>query len=589
MNRVTLAVLSLVAMSVQLPAANTPAWVARSNENALYVLKGFAHFGPEGVASLGIDGFDDQILDLKPKIYERSQEYTREVIKNLESRLANEKDPLVRQDLEILIDSLQKNLHGSEVQHNYQISYSDLPQTVFTGIHALLDDQIAASRRPAALIRLKKYVGLVDGYEPLSKLAEDRIRESLKRPGLVGPPKAEVEKNLANSAFFVNGIGQLFEKYKIEGYQEAFARLKDQLKEYDEFTKREILPRARTDFRLPPALYSIQQEQVGVDVPPPELAQKARAAFTEIQGQMQTIAGQMAKENGWSFSDYRDVIRQLKKDQIVGDAIMEHYRKRLAQIEDIVRREHLVTLPDRPAIIRVASAAESAQQPAPHMQPPRLVGNTGERGEFVLPLNAPSTDGKLEKFDDFTFDAASWTLTAHEARPGHELQFDSMVEHGVSLARAIFAFNSTNVEGWGLYAEWVMEPYLPPDGHLICLQHRLMRAARAFLDPELHLGKITPEEALRVLKQDVVISEPMAKQEVERYMYRMPAQATSYFYGYTRLLDLRKETEKALGNKFNAQRFHDFILSEGLLPPDLMRKAVMDDFVKPQLAGNSGL
>ena len=54
-----------------------------------------------------------------------------------------------------------------------------------------------------------------------------------------------------------------------------------------------------------------------------------------------------------------------------------------------------------------------------------------------------------------------WTLTAHEARPGHEMQFSSIIESGVSIARAVFAFNSANVEGWGLYAEAIMRPYLP--------------------------------------------------------------------------------------------------------------------------------
>jgi uncharacterized protein (DUF885 family) len=34
-----------------------------------------------------------------------------------------------------------------------------------------------------------------------------------------------------------------------------------------------------------------------------------------------------------------------------------------------------------------------------------------------------------------------------------------------------------------------------------------------------------------------------------------------------------------MGAKFDVQKFHDFILSEGLLPPDLLRKAVMEDFV----------
>jgi ketosteroid isomerase-like protein len=164
-------------------------------------------------------------------------------------------------------------------------------------------------------------------------------------------------------------------------------------------------------------------------------------------------------------------------------------------------------------------------------------------------------------------------------RPGHELQFAAMVERGVSQARAIFAFNSTNVEGWGLYSEFIMKPFMPMEGQLISLQHRLMRAARAYLDPELHMGKITPEQAMRVLREDVMLSEAMANQEVERYTFRMPAQATSYFYGYTRLSELRADTERELGAKFDQQKFHDFILGQGLLPPALLRKAVFADFI----------
>jgi uncharacterized protein (DUF885 family) len=78
----------------------------------------------------------------------------------------------------------------------------------------------------------------------------------------------------------------------------------------------------------------------------------------------------------------------------------------------------------------------------------------------------------------------------------------------------------------------------------------------------------------------VVVSEPMARQEVDRYTFRAPGQATSYFYGYTKLVALREEAEKTLGSSFNQQAFHDFILAQGLLPPALMREAVMTNFVK---------
>jgi uncharacterized protein (DUF885 family) len=124
-----------------------------------------------------------------------------------------------------------------------------------------------------------------------------------------------------------------------------------------------------------------------------------------------------------------------------------------------------------------------------------------------------------------------------------------------------------------------MQPYEPVEGQLMTLQLRLLRAARAFLDPELQSGKVTQEQAYAVLEKDVMLSHAFAKEEVERFTYRAPGQANSYFYGYTRLLSLREETQKALGAKFNQKKFHDFILSQGLLPPDLMRKAVLEEFV----------
>ena len=47
-----------------------------------------------------------------------------------------------------------------------------------------------------------------------------------------------------------------------------------------------------------------------------------------------------------------------------------------------------------------------------------------------------------------------------------------MLEHGVSSARAVFAFNSANVEGWALYSEAFMKQYMPLEGQLGVLQMR---------------------------------------------------------------------------------------------------------------------
>ena len=254
----------------------------------------------------------------------------------------------------------------------------------------------------------------------------------------------------------------------------------------------------------------------------------------------------------------------------------------LRDLEEIIVRENIISLPERDAGIRIATAAETAAQPAAHLDVPRLIGNTGEYPFFVIPQLTKNEDGSWKQTDD-TYVAGSWTLTAHEARPGHEMQFSSVIEGGVSIARALFAFNSANVEGWGLYAEAIMRPYLPLEAQMISLQYRLMRAARMFLDPMLNLGLITPEEAKRLIVDDIAIGESWAQNEIERYTYRIPGQATAYYYGYNKMQSLRTQTELKLADEFDQRAFHDFVLAQGLLPPDILKDAVMTEFVPSQI------
>jgi uncharacterized protein (DUF885 family) len=556
------------------------AWIARSNEYAQRLLAIQATYAPEGAGRLGVQGLDEQVSQFPADLRERVRTEMTAALAELEKKAAVEQDRLVKQDVQLIVKAAKQGLRGADLGQKYNLPYFNPSQLVFSGVRALLDDQVPQARRAAALVRLRKYAGVEPGFTPIV----DQLRARSKdwaAANQIGPPRVQVETDLARADFFITGIGQLFDKYQIDGYQEPYAKLRQQLTDYNAWVKQEILPKARTDFKLPPELYAFSLEALGVDMPPPQLADAAHKAFAEYQQEMQQIAAKIAKERGFTATDYRDVIRALKNDQLVGEAILPRYQETLKAIEAIITRERLVTLPNRPARIRLATAAETAQQPAPNMAPPPLINNKGEQGEFVLPLNVPAAPGSSEtkRIDDFTYVASTWTLTAHEARPGHELQFASMVERGVSLARSLYAFNSTNVEGWGLYAEYITKPFMPLDGQLVSLQLRLMRAARAFLDPELQSGKITPADAMRVLTKDVMLSEAFANTEVERYTFRAPGQATSYFYGFTRLLELRRDVERKLGSRFDAMRFHDFILGQGLLPPDLLREAVMRDFV----------
>ncbi len=579
-NRLIVLAFVLLPFAANAQTTETQTWVTKSNNYTKILLDIDKKYSPEFGSGQGLAIYDEKIAVPTLANDAASRKERLAAIAQLKSALKTETDEFVKQDLNILIRKTELGIREDNYVLQKTVPFFNPTSSVFSGLHILLDEQTAVARHKAALARLKKYVGLTQGYQPIASIMKQRILQQMAKPGVTYPSKQDIQLSLERNAQMVTGIAELFKAYKLTGWQTPYAALKKQLSAYDNWMRNTILPKARTDFRLPAEEYELALEGYGVDIPPAELAKQAHAMFADLQQQMSGLAKQVAAKYNLPSSDYRDVIKFLKKDQIVGDSIMPLYHKHLADIENIIREHKLVTLPSRPAIIRLASAAETAQSPAPHMVPPPFLNNTGQRGVFVLPLNSPVVAGaKVDKYDDFTFDAASWTIIAHEARPGHELQFDKMVEEGVSQARALYAFNSTNVEGWGLYSESITLPYMPIEGQLVSLDYRLLRCARAFLDPELQAGKVTQEQALSVLMNDVVQSRAFAQQEVERYSLRAPGQANSYFYGYTKMIQLRKDTEAALGSKFNQLKFHDFILAQGILPPALLREAVMNDFI----------
>jgi uncharacterized protein (DUF885 family) len=72
----------------------------------------------------------------------------------------------------------------------------------------------------------------------------------------------------------------------------------------------------------------------------------------------------------------------------------------------------------------------------------------------------------------------------------------------------------------------------------------------------------------------------MAQQEIDRYTFRAPGQATAYFYGYTKLNALRTQVELAMGERFDQQSYHDFIVNQGLLPFEVLERVVREEYVK---------
>jgi hypothetical protein len=576
-------------------------WIESSDQYTRMLLEVQLKHSPETASTLGLRSYDTAVTDASRADEVAQRKQLEEVLATLKKAAAKEQDERVRQDLEILQDFYSVEFRREDYSLNHKLEFIDPSLAISSGLQTLLNDKVAPDRRFAVVVRLRKYTGVEPGFKPFTEVLQQRMIEQMAKPSLVYPSFYDIETQLARDKDVVDSLGALFVKYKLTGWQESFAKLQEQLASYDTWIRSVVLPKAVDHARPTPEEFALTLVGYGINIPPDQLVSQARAAFDDTQKQMAPLAAELAKQRGWSSSDYRDGIANLRKTQIASDAILPFYQARLKTIESIIAEKKLVTLPTIPAALRPATSEETAQLPMPRLIPLQKPLNGGQRGELILPSSYSASDkggaitdtssptddknkisGDKDALYDYIYDAVAWPTIVRELRPGNELLLNSIELNGLSLARRKYAFNAADTNRWGLYCEWLFQPYEPADGQLITLQLRLLRAAEVFLASDLQSGKITTDDAAKLLVKDVALTPASAKREVDRINSIAFFEADSNFYGYTTLVQLHHDAASALGRKFDVRAFNDFVLAQGVLPPDLLREVVLEDFVPAQ-------
>src|SRR5581483_2750241 len=118
-----MSVLSLaVFASVSLRGQPQP-WITRSNEYAQLLLKLQAKYSPESAGRLGVEGLDEAIMQLPANRREEMKKDSLAAIAQLEKWQADEKDPLVKQDLAIMLRAAKEARRGNELNEKYHLPY----------------------------------------------------------------------------------------------------------------------------------------------------------------------------------------------------------------------------------------------------------------------------------------------------------------------------------------------------------------------------------------------------------------------------------------------------------------------------------
>ncbi len=154
-----------------------------------------------------------------------------------------------------------------------------------------------------------------------------------------------MKENLDNGKTYIDGIEQLLKKSGLKGWQKDFDALTRELKAHDEWVKSTVLPHARKTNRLPPEIYADNLKSFGVDADPRDVMRNAMTAYLQARDELDTLARIYATQKGYESSDYRSVIRELKKNRVPEDQLLNVYKAHLAGIEETVTKVVTTTVP----------------------------------------------------------------------------------------------------------------------------------------------------------------------------------------------------------------------------------------------------
>ncbi len=168
------------------------------------------------------------------------------------------------------------------------------------------------------------------------------------------------------------------------------------------------------------------------------------------------------------------------------------------------------------------------------------------------------------------------SLAAHEAVPGHHLQYALVEELGALPEWRRWDIYPVFSEGWGLYAESLggeLGLYRDPYSKFGQLNAEMWRAIRLVVDTGLHAKGWTRQQTIDYCRANSARTDREIANEVDRYIVQ-PGGVTCYKIGELKIRELRRYAEKELGATFDVRAFHDRVLGHGQLPLDLLQKSI---------------
>ena len=311
------------------------------------------------------------------------------------------------------------------------------------------------------------------------------------------------------------------------------------------------------------------RDQLGLDY---SLGEIESLALSEID-RVGALLYQTCKKFGRGKST-DEIINRARKNWNPGPDLLGVYRKETNHVASAFRAAKAVTFPKGeslevrpvPEFMRHLFPTAAYSQPGPFEK--------RQRGIFWVNDLSVTKKTEAEKRAERQQHFGLALTCAHEAYPGHHLQFSFANRHPRRWRR-LFA-HSVFYEGWTLWCEQMMvdlkidrSPWLQVQQ----LHDALWRCHRILVDLRLQTGRYSYGQAVAHMQRNLGFTKARAQADVNWYT-AAPTVPMSYWLG--RLENERLRRRLVVGRGWSLQRFNDWLLSFGTLPQSWIEKYGLD-------------
>lgn len=296
---------------------------------------------------------------------------------------------------------------------------------------------------------------------------------------------------------------------------------------------------------------------------PEELIALAEREFLWIEAEQKKAAREMGFGDDW-----RAALEAVKQAYVPPGEQPALIRRLATEAVAFITARDLVTVPP------LADEIWRMEMMSPRQQlvSPFFLG--GEVIQVSYPTDSMAHDDKLMSMRGNN-PHFSMATVHHELIPGHHLQ--GYMTSRYNVHRGAFSTPFWG-EGWALYWEMLLWdagfPRTPQDrmGMLFWRSHRL---ARIIFSLRVHLGTMTPQEAIDLLVTRVGHERANAEAEVRRSFNGSysPLYQAAYMMGGLQIRALHRELVG--GGRMTDKQFHDAILQGGRMPIEMVRARLL--------------